>query len=179
MKYKEPKGASTPFFRFSAPPPVAALLTAFFGLAVIDSGRPAPGPAPAPIPAPTFASAVPSGDGEGCPSLVSLSGDKDEVVVRVAFGRVLEGEALSGRAAGAGEVDFRLTADITGSTRVGTVVEGGTGVRDGSGAADLGGEGDVMVVVAAMAEDDDGLSNSGGRMRGVACTLVISFARSQ
>ena len=132
-------------------------------------------PSPAPITGPTFASAVLSGVGAVCASFPPLSADggaKDE--------SVLDGEDRSGRVVGAGDADFRMLGLVT--------FIGGARVWDGA-MADL----DRVVTVLADVEgtdaagvdddddddDPDGTSNSGGRTRGVACTLVINFARSQ
>ena len=111
------------------------------------------GPIP-PAPPPTLALAVESGEGDVIRSLVSLSLDREDAEV----GRVLAGDDCSGWEGGAG--DFRVD-DVSG---IDSVVGGST---------ELGVGVDTEVDIAGRA------SNSAGLVRGVACTLVINFAREQ
>lgn len=141
-----------------APPPVAALFTAFVlvagavGATLIDTGVPA-------LP-PTFASAGPRGEGEAWRSLFmppfSASFIADD--------------------GGAGDADFLVTIGrVNGDTADGeadNLVVAFDGDVDG-GMTDE----DASVLDDACAAA--GVSNSAGRTRGVACTLVINLARSQ
>ena len=142
------------------------------------------------LPPPTFASAVPRGEGEGWRSFwgPTWSPSLSEVLFK-------EG--------GAGDADFRVMLGIAKGLRFAfsdmeTGIEGEVG---GTGAADVG-EVTVVVVIAvvllevvaaddveeaeadslalaASTSDADGVLNSTGFTRGVAWTLVISFALSQ
>jgi hypothetical protein len=95
---------------------------------------------------PTFASAGPSGDGDGCRSLLLVS------PVLPFSASFVAGDG------GTGDADFLETIGRVN----GTVGSGGKDLLEGL-------EGDI----------DGGMSNSAGRVRGVACTLVINLARSQ
>lgn len=147
------------FFRFSAfvtPPPVAALFTALVlvagaaGITLIETGVPA-------FP-PTFASAGPSGDGDGWRSLSLF----------------INPMAFSVSFIGAGDADFLVPiGSVNGDAGgiEGEVLTVGLDVVD-SGVTDV----DASVLDDACATA--GISNSAGRTR-VACTLVINLARSQ
>lgn len=146
-------------------PPAAARFTALVpGAGVLPI---VPIPILVPSWPPTFASAVPKGEGEGCRSLLETitSFPPD----------IFDGEDFRGCGGEILDADFRATADG---------VIAGAGVDNGKGIAtlDVDVEGDAEVDVEASAELDDdvtGMSNSTGRTRGVACTLVINLARSQ
>lgn len=176
VRYSRIRGQSLfkAFFLFSAPfaaPPVADRLTAL----VVGVGF-SPMPIPRPVAGlrPTLASAVPSGEGEVCRSLVlealrlsfsCFDGDNGfmgvcwvEEAFRVPMGNVKLG--LGG--------DGRDCMDDTGGVRVaGGLVAVGVDVE---GSNDVEGLDD---------DSDEGVSNSTGLTRGVACMLVMSLARSQ
>jgi len=76
---------------------------------------------------------------------------------------------------GAGDADFLVTIGKVNGDTAGTEGEGLLVGLDG--VVDGGVEEDVSVLDDAAAAA--GMSNSAGRTRGVACTLVISLARSQ
>jgi hypothetical protein len=133
----------------------AALLIAFVGPCAIC----APITLPALVFASTLESAVPSGDGEACLSLPSLSTDRE---FDIGSARVLEADACNG-CDGEGDADFRLkVGNMTG------IVNMGVGRADTDG----GWVGSEVVAfdvdVVASGEDDAGVSNSIGRTRGVA-----------
>jgi hypothetical protein len=173
-----PQSRFSAFFLFSAPvapPLVAALFTAFVGAGV-------PPPRSIPIPPPVFpppltlASAVLSGEGEACRSLL-LAAIEPFSPVR------LDGDDLRGRGSGGGDTDFRVTMGRVnmGGAAMAEVV-GACGGREGID--DMGGTGVLEVVVDDEADDsssDDGgtVSNSAGLTRGTAWILVINLARSQ
>jgi len=138
------------FLRFSAPePPEAADRLTALLVAV------ATGPE-------TLEFAVPSGAKRSLQSLTDI------VFVERDEERVFAGEDWRGCAAGVGDKDLRRD-DGTGSIICwdgGAIV--GVEIKDGIDGVD---DSPAFSVVGA--------SNSGGRVRGVACTLVISFAREK
>lgn len=105
-----------------------------------------------PAPPPTLALAVPRGEGDVIRSLLSFSLDAEDTDV----GSVLAGDDWRGWDKGAG--DFRVD-DVEGIDSIG----GGSGGVGGDVEVDTAGE----------------VSKSTGRVRGVACTLVINFALEQ
>jgi hypothetical protein len=139
------------FLRFSIPELVEAAdrLTA---LVVVAAAGPA-----------TLEFAVPSGNKR---SLLSLL---DTVLVESAEGNVFAGDVWRGCDGGAGEDLRGDDADVgTGSVICGSGTTAGVGMETG-----------IDVVGDSSSFSVDGVWNSGGRVRGVACTLVISFAREQ
>jgi hypothetical protein len=141
------------FLRFSIPePPEAAdRLTAL--LAAVATG-------PA-----TLEFAVPSGDKRSLQSLLDIVlVARDEV-------RVFAGEDWRGCAGGAGDKDLR--GDDVGACS-GSVI-----CCDGSAMFGVDPKTGIDFVDDSPSFSVDGVSNSGGRVRGVACTLVISLAREQ
>ena len=150
------------FFRFSAPleavPDVAARLIAF----VARAGAFSVWEAPMTLVPTTLESAVPRGEGETC---LSLAGKAS-----LSVGERLDEADLSGEEAGA-VVDAETLRGVV------MVVDDGMdtmGVDATVGIWPIG-----MVDLFSFSSSSDGVSNSAGRMRGVAWTLVISFARSQ
>jgi len=108
----------------------------------------------------TLESAVPSGEGEGRRSFKFFSAEREVVLM-------LDGEDFSGDAGG---------AEVAGAEGLSAgVLEGVVASGDGDFVAD-----GLEVTDGPPSEDAvDGGSNSGGRVFGVACTLVISFAREK
>ena len=174
------------FFLFSALvaiEPVAALLTALAGGAtpvtalfemVMGTGAFAV--------VSTLESAVPNGAGEVCLSVLSINPPTFSI-------EMLDGDDVKGIVCvvGAGERDLRGAVGV--AREMGSVkpAEGGF-VFDIVGALEVGledGEGpdffaDSLTELSAFCcSSSDGVSNSTGLTRGVACTLVMSFARSQ
>jgi len=143
------------FLRFSIPePPEAA--DRFTAFVVATTAGPA-----------TLEFAVPSGDKRSLPSLLDIV-----LVVRVED-RVFAVDDWRGCDGGAGDMDLRGDdGDVTGGT--GSIIGCGSGATAG-----VGTEAGIDVVDDSASFSVDGVSNSEGRVRGVACTLVISFAREQ
>lgn len=112
------------------------------------------GARPIPTPAPTLALAVPRGEGDVIRSLLSLSFEAEDMDI----GTLLASDDCSGCDGGAG--DFRVDD-----------VDGIDSVAGGGADMDVGGNVDVNTA--------NGVSNSTGLVRGVACTLVINFALEQ
>jgi hypothetical protein len=141
------------FLRFSTPEPpaVAARLTALL-VAV------ATGPA-------TLGFAVPSGARRSLQSLLDI------VLEERVEGRVFAGEDWRGCAGGAGDKDLR--GDDAGAG-TGSVI-----CCDGGAIVDVEIKTGIDFVDDSPPLSVDGVSNSGGRVRGVAWTLVISFAREK
>ena len=125
------------------------------------------------FPVPTFASAVAKGEGETCRSFCveqpSLSADKLlfrancgagdilRAVVETERGKDVEDEDKDEPLGGGGETTVAGVGDVDPEA---SLLDGATGAV-------------VSVSVA------DGVSNSTGFFLGVACTLVMSFAREQ
>lgn len=116
-----------------------------------------------PAPPPTFASAVLSGEGDIKRSFMSFEAGAETGIAK------LEGDTCNG--CDKGVEDFlglgggAISATLGAVATVTEVVVGGRGI--GVLALELG------------LEVEDGVSNSAGRVRGVACTLVMSFALEQ
>jgi hypothetical protein len=145
-----------------APPPVAALFTAFVLVAGAAGTTPIEIGAPA-LP-PTFASAGPNGDGDACRSLLPAN---PALPFSASF---VAGDA------GAGDADF---LEMIGRVNGGTVGSGGDGLLASFDGDIDGGWAEEEAVMLEDAGAGVGMSNSAGRVRGVACTLVINLARSQ
>jgi len=158
------------FSAFVAPPAVAALFTAFVPAAGTLGTAPTLTAVALP---PTLASAVPRGDGDVCRSLLG------ERTPSLSPSRCDDG-GLRLTDCGGGDADLRLTM---GSLSVG--VDPDDGILEGLEGEDEDEARDGEVADEGTADDDDdddassGVSNSAGRTRGVAWTLVINFARLQ
>lgn len=139
------------FLRFSAPvaPGAAPRLTALEAACM--------GTAEA-----TLELAVPRGDGEGKRSFKFLSAEREVVEVEVV---ILDGEDFKGDA---GDVEDGVAEDL------------GAGVLNVAGTSEVEGFAvDDLECVGGSSSVDEGVLNSGGRVFGVACTLVMSFAREK
>lgn len=124
-----------------------------------------PSPTPACFPAATLASAVPRGEGEGCRSCFrAFSTDGADFRPRPCCGP--------------GDPALR---DVGGREDAG-VDEGGEDAEPALEVVGAGGSATVSVEEGFIGDSDsdaEGVSNSTGLVRGVAWTLVMSFAREQ